>query len=279
MKLADTTGAHRRPHLGSADASVPLGRPQPSRSPARSRRGVRSPAGSRATERSLPGTPASRSVGVPRASSMASKSGVNRTNSSRCAPLRSARIMWPSGESRKPTTRRSSESRSRQTSPAGSQRSMSSTAEWCRIRRQPATWRIVGPTGGRAPQSLWRDQERVVTVVAAPALRPLGGAHELEGESREERARIAIPAAALANATAAVTRAGRRRGGSRAASAHHGRGVDHVDADLQALEPTGKEHLDRAGRDVTGPQEPKGDLVTLRRSLDHRDGARSTTPP
>ena len=55
-----------------------------------------------------------------------------------------------------------------------------------------------------------------MTVVAAPALRPFGGAHELEGESREERARIAIPAAALANATAAVTRAGRRRGGSRA---------------------------------------------------------------
>ena len=43
MKLADTTGAHRRPHLGSADASVPLGRPQPSRSPARSRRVVRCP--------------------------------------------------------------------------------------------------------------------------------------------------------------------------------------------------------------------------------------------
>ena len=43
MKLADTTGAHRRPHLGSDDAFAPPGRPQPSRSPARSRSGVRCP--------------------------------------------------------------------------------------------------------------------------------------------------------------------------------------------------------------------------------------------
>ena len=40
MKLADTTGAQRRPHLGSDDAFAPPGRPQPSRSPARSRRVV-----------------------------------------------------------------------------------------------------------------------------------------------------------------------------------------------------------------------------------------------